>query len=71
MTDRVIRDLEKASRTICKAIGNEKDCKPEKMMALARLVNSLSTQESLRVDPQYDGDRGYYAALGESKNREN
>ena len=64
MGETVIRELEKSIKVICKAIRREKDCTPETMTALARLVNSLSNQENLRVDPLENGDPHFYAALG-------
>jgi hypothetical protein len=60
----VIRELEKSIKVICKAIRRDKDCTPETMTALARLVNSLSNQEDLRVDPMETGRPGFYESLG-------
>jgi hypothetical protein len=59
----VINDLEKTIKTICKAIRKDGDCKPEKMTALARLVNSLTSQESQKVDPLMDGDPMFHESL--------
>ena len=64
MGETVIRELEKSIKVICKAIRRDKDCTPETMTALARLVNSLSNQGNLRVDPLENGNPYYYESLG-------
>ena len=63
MSDAVISDLEKTIKVLCRAIRKDGDCEPQKMTALARLINSLSTQEANKVDPFEHGDPTFHESL--------
>ena len=69
MGDIVIDELERTIKSICRAICKEKgDCEADKLNALSKLVNSLSTQEARNSDD--NGDSPYYAMLEDSYLRE-
>ena len=69
MGETVIYELERTIKSICRAICKEKgDCEADKLNALSKLVNSLSTQEARNSDD--NGDSPYYAMLEDSYFRE-
>ena len=69
MGETVIYELERTIKSICRAICKEKgDCESDKLNALSKLVNSLSTQEARNSDD--NGDSPYCAMLEDSYLRE-
>jgi hypothetical protein len=60
-----IQNLEKVIGVVCRAIKRQKDCPPEKLLALSRLANSLCNLESLRGNPIEEGTPEYYESLGD------
>ena len=69
MGEIVIYELERTIKSVCKAIRKDAGgCEADKLNALSKLVNSLSTQEARNSDD--NGDSPYYAMLEDSYLRE-